>query len=129
MAVTKVERWVTSDDRQHHTLELAEAWEDKIIAADRATEMLLTGASVADCLKFLDYVPDIPPILEQVTHDTQLVISHWQCRNTPGYMVVSFKPNCRVHVWGDAGSWSGPYGNEVTIADLARYAEERNTKL
>lgn len=66
-------------------------------------------------------VPD--PILEEVTAETKLIIEHWQCREKPGYTVRYFTPNRTVYVFGHAGSWSGSYGNDMSILDLADYAK------
>ena len=129
MTITKVDRWVTGDGKEHRSREWAIEWEAKLHSAARATAMLEAGGSVADCLHIMDYKPKKDPILERVTKDTELVISHWQCRDTPGYKVTRFLPDGCVTVFGDAGSWSGPYGGDVTIIDLTRYAKERNTKL
>ena len=129
MAVKKVERWATSDGKEHPSEQWANEWESRIDAAAQATELLESGASIACCLQAMDYLPKIDPILERVTKDTQLVISHWQCCDTPGYKVQRFLPDGRVVVYGDAGSWSGPYGGDVTIADLTYYAKARGTLL
>ena len=129
MAITKVDRWVTSDGKEHSSHNWAIEWESKIDSAAQATELLESGASVACCLQAMGYVPKIDPVLERVNKGTQLVISHWQCCDTPGYKVQRFLPDGRVVVYGDAGSWTGPYGGDVTICDLTRYAKERNTQL
>jgi hypothetical protein len=64
-------------------------------------------------------------ILMKTTKDTGFVVSHWQCSDKPGYKPMRLDHQCRVKLWGDAGCWSGPYGNWVGLADLLRYA--RNT--
>ncbi len=129
MAITKVERWRTGDGKEHSSFGVAAGWEAKRADAATATDLLEMGLSVANCLRAIRYAPDIDPILERVTKDTQLVISHWQCKDTPGYKVARFLPGGRVFVYGDAGSWDGPYGGDVKIDSLTRYAKERNTQL
>ena len=129
MGITEVVRWQTSDGREHRSRKWAEQWEAKIVAAELATEMLDRGESVAACLRAITYPGTIDPILEQVTKDTRLVISHWQCRDTPGYKPTRFCTNGCIIAYGSAGSWAGPYGGEITIRDLVRYAKKRNTKL
>ncbi len=101
----------------------------KLITADRATDMLEAEASVADCLRAMCEVPNIDPILEQVTKDTKLVISHWQCRDAPVYMVRCFRADGRLNVYGHADKSNGFYGDSVTISDLVRYAKDKNTLL
>ena len=129
MTVIEVTRWKTSDGKEHTCCEWAYEWEVKIESAAKATEMLEAGHSVADCLRDMAYKLEIDQILEQVTKKTQLVISHWQCRDTPGYKVTRFLPGGGVIVYGDAGSLSGAYGGDVSISDLIRYAKDRNTIL
>lgn len=130
MGVTKVIRWQTSDGKEHSSQEWAGIWEGKIDAAQKASDMLENGATMAECLRVIGLCPtEVDPILESVTKDTQLVISHWQCQDTPGYKVQRFNADGTVVVWGDAGAWSGPYGGDVKISSLVRYAKDRNTKL
>ena len=64
-------------------------------------------------------------ILMKTTKDTGFVVRHWQCSDKPGYKVLQIDNYGRMHLFGDAGCWSGPYGNLVGLADLLRYA--RNT--
>jgi hypothetical protein len=129
MDITKVQRWVTSDRKEHSSHECATEWEDKITAAANATKMLKDGSSVADCLRAMHTMPNIDPILERVTNETKLVISYWQCRDTPGYKVKRFQADGLVYVSGNAGSWSGAYGNVMRLAELVRHAKHRNTQL
>lgn len=64
-------------------------------------------------------------ILMKTTKDTGFVVRHWQCSETPGYKPCGINSDGLVRLWGDSGSWSGPYGNWVGLEDLLRYA--RNT--
>lgn len=64
--------------------------------------------------------------LKEITKDTALVISHWQCRDEPGYRVIRIELNGQLFVHGHAGSWSGPYGSKVNLSDLLRHY--RDTK-
>jgi len=125
--IKKIEKWITSDGKEHGYEEWAIEWDEKIEAATKATEMLRSGMPVAYCLRAIDYPADIPDVLEYVTKETQLVISHWQCRDTPGYKPIRFRPDGRIDVWGYAGSWSGPYGGAVKIETLAEYAKDKRT--
>ncbi len=64
-------------------------------------------------------------ILMKTTKDTSFVVRHWQCSDKPGYKPCRLNHDVQVLLWGDAGGWSGPYGDWVGLADLLRYA--RNT--
>ena len=129
MGISEVTRWITSDGRIYSSQERAQRWEGQLDAAELATEMLARGSSVAECLRAIDYPAEIDPILNRVTKDTQLVISYWQCRDTPGYKPTRFCADGRIVAYGDAGSWTGPYGGEITVAELVRYAKVRGTIL
>ena len=61
-------------------------------------------------------------ILMKTTKDTGFVVSHWQCINKPVYKPTRLDRAGRVQLFGDAGSWSGPYGNWVELTDLLLYA-------
>ena len=64
-------------------------------------------------------------ILMKTTKDTSFVVRHWQCSDKPGYKPCRLNHDVQVLLFGDAGGWSGPYGDWVGLADLLRYA--RNT--
>ncbi len=129
MSITEVTRWQTSDGDEHVSREWAEKWEAKIEAAKKASDLLDSGASVAECLRAIDYPDEIDPILERVTRGTQLVISHWQCRDTPGYKPTRFCATGQIRAYGHAGAHSGAYGGGMTIRELAGHAKHRNTVL
>lgn len=61
-------------------------------------------------------------ILMKITKDTGFVVTHWQGSDKPGYKPCELNHDVLVHLWGDAGSWGGPYGGWVSLADLVRYA-------
>lgn len=66
-------------------------------------------------------------MLMKITKDTGFVVSHWQCSDKPGYKVCEIDSYGRMHLFGDAGCWSGPYGNWVDLRDLLRYARNTST--
>ncbi len=71
---------------------------------------------------YLDYFSlEEKAILMNITKDTGFKIEHWQCSNKPGYKIVDLNVDGKVHIFGDAGSWSGPYGNWVSIRECIRY--------
>lgn len=63
-------------------------------------------------------------ILMKTTKDTGFVVRHWQCSDRPGYKPCRLNHAGQVQLWGDAGSWSGPYGKWVGLQDLLRYARQ-----
>ena len=127
--VCKMDCWRTSDGKLHRHEPSARTHQFSINQALEATEMLETGMSVGDCLKAVGYPAEIQEILYSVTSESKLVVSHWQCRDTPGYKPIRFLPGLSMRVWGDAGSWSGPYGGTVKLADLVQYALHKNSEL
>ena len=60
--------------------------------------------------------------LWRITKETGFRVSHWQCRQEPGYKPIRVTLDGEIELWGNAGSWSGPYGGVVTVKDLLRYA-------
>lgn len=125
--ITTVTKWQTSDGTEHYSLESAQYFARQMDAARRANAVLDSGGSVADALRAGDWSGEIPAVLERVTKETKLVVEHWQCCSGPGYQVLRVRNDWNLHVWGNAGSWSGSYGGKVSVADLARYASHERT--
>lgn len=126
--VEQITRWRTSDGEVFSTLEGARYHAEQMDLAAKANEILDAGGSIADALRAVGKEASIDPMHERITKDTKLVIEYWQCQSTPGYQVQRFRPNWKLNVWGNAGSWSGSYGGDVNLQDLARYAKHENTK-
>lgn len=126
--VKEVTRFKTTDGKTHLSRASAEMRQEDIEQAKWANQRLVEGWSVARILNAVGRsVPD--EILDQVTKDSKLVVSHWQCRDEPGYQPRYFEPGMNIYVHGDAGSWSGSYGSKMSIADLARYARDKRSIL
>jgi len=121
--IKTVTRYQTPDGDLHRTPEIAEYCLFESDMLGTCNDMLNAGKSIADILRHADRkVPD--EILEYVTKDTKLVISYWQCQDTAGYQPCRFlKGLVGMFVYGNAGCWSGPYGNDVKLSDLVRYAK------
>ena len=126
-APVQVECWKTEDGKLFESQASAEHHQGTLNEAKIANEVFESGASVADSLRAVEFAGDIDPVLERVTKETQLVISHWQCQDTPGYKPVYFEPGLSMYVSGHAGSWSGPCGSSVGLQDLVRYAKDNRT--
>lgn len=67
-------------------------------------------------------------ILMKTTKETGFVVRHWQCSDKPGYKVCQLNNAGHLHLFGDSGSWSGPYGNWIGLQDLLRYAHQTAAK-
>jgi len=108
--------------KKYSTRESAEYDEELYLKIEKANERFQNGENLYDVLKDLGVARyRLHKILKKINRDTKLKIPHWQCRNTPGYQVIKINPDLTIFVHGDAGSWSGPYGENVTIEDLVRY--------
>ena len=107
-----------------------DAWnhEKKLSKRDLANEMLAEGCTVGAILRKLGH-HCIDPILDKITKDSKMCIEYFQCSTKPGYQVKNFAINMSVYVHGDAGAWSGEYGNWITLETLVRYAQHRSTIL
>lgn len=125
--IKEITKWQTVDGEEHYSIEAAQRHVEQIVRVNRANSVLNSGGSVADALRAFSTRGDIDPILERVNKETKLVISYWQCRETPGYQPREFHVNGQLWVYGDAGGHTGSYGNEVTISDLVRYAKDERT--
>lgn len=105
--------WFSQDSAERHQIE--------VLMAKFATEKLKEGYSIGEIFRAVSF-PVADPLLDQITKDSSLVIYHWQCRETPGYKPSSFREGMMIYVGGNAGSWSGSYGNWMGTTELLRYA-------
>lgn len=142
----RIEGWRTSDGRVHINESSARWWQGQIESAAALTASLESGADLASACAAVGWFQGLTEedrmTLAHVTRETKLVISHlasilaitstagsqmlsgWQCRDQPGYQVIRANPDGTFFVHGDAGSWSGPYGSNVDIKDVIRYARD-----
>lgn len=122
-----VEAFETSDGELHRTREAASYAQRRIDGAARATELLEHGHSLGEALREGGFLrAGVYPDLDEIFASTKLVIHHWQCSDKPSYQPVRVQKDGRVFVFGDAGSWSGPWGTPggVALDDLVRYWNE-----
>lgn len=112
----------TTDGKHFSMVEAAEHHQDRINQAAQATAELRNGASLLHALTAagMSFASGLDE-LSEITKDTELVISHWQCRDNPGYKPQWVNHDGRVFCFGYAGSWSGPYGGLVKLVDLVSY--------
>ena len=117
-----VTSYQTSDNQLHPTESSARWWQSRLEGAALATRMLEEGRSLGASLREGGFLPaDICPSLDEVFTTTKLVISHWQCRDEPGYAPAYITPDGGIFVHGHAGSWSGPYGANCSATEVERY--------
>lgn len=55
--------------------------------------------------------------LKKVTKDNCFKMSHWQCCEQPAYQITQINYRGDIYLWG-IGSYSGGYGNWITMANL-----------
>jgi len=125
--IRQITCWETEDGQMFRAQGMAEFHDKQLRDARFANELLEQDKSIAECLRAIDYVGEIDPVLERVTQKTKMVISHWQCSDNAGYSPQYFLSNLTLFVHGDAGVWSGSYGSNVKLADLVRYAKITGT--
>lgn len=125
--IRRIVHYVTKDNKNFTSFEVASQWGVWLDKIDEANKMLLAGESLGAILKFLDREIE-NPIVNKINKDTEFVINHWQCSNNPGYKIRFINSNLSFYVSGDVGRWDGYYGNYVKLGDLLRYAEHKNTR-
>ncbi len=125
--IKTVTRYVTTDGKDFSYSAWAEDWQKDIDWAAGATAKLETGSTLFDALAPRN--EHAPEIFKRITKDSEMVISYWQCRETPGYKVCRVNPIGSLYVYGNAGSWSGGYGGDVSQRDLERYASDERSIL
>ena len=125
-----IEAFETSDREIHRSRSAAEWHQQRLDGCTTANRMLDDGASVGASLRAGGLLPDgVYPELDEVFASTKLVISHWQCRDQSGYQPTRITSDGGVYVFGDAGSWSGPYGAVCSPQDLVRYFVDTKKRL
>lgn len=95
--IREVTMWITGDNEKHYSREAAERWQHQCDLAALATERFrLEGISLLAALQVagIRVSEEVRAALSRVIKDTALVISHWQCREQPGYAVREIKRNC-----------------------------------
>jgi len=118
----EIQAFETSDGNIYRSLDIAQAHQKRIDGAVIATKALRDGQSLGASMRAGGFLAvGILPELDSIFASTKLVISHWQCRDQPGYSPIDVRPDGLVRVFGDAGSWSGPYGNWCSLHEIAEY--------
>lgn len=125
---TEVAAWKCSDGRVFDDFGWADRHQKDLWSLRVANERLDAGDTIAECLRSAHYLGHIDPVFEKISKETKLVISHWQCKDIPGYQPCYFHLGLMdMHVAGDAGAWSGPWGTKVSLREIASYAEDPKT--
>ncbi len=129
----QVTRFQSDDGRLFLTEQEALHHEQRVTDAQTASMMFQEGCTLLEALQFACRVggyftqtlaPHESDVLSATFHTTGISIPHWQCRNEPGYHVERIEPDGSLFVWGNAGSWSGPYGNKVNVRELVQYIDQ-----
>jgi len=110
-------KWVTKDHKEHLSYEQAVRWVSEMQKANVADKMLSAGRNLEDIFE-IALKKECPEILKDVTRQTKIKISYWQCKEYPVYSLGYFNANGTIRVGGNG------YGNDVTIRDLVRYMED-----
>ena len=82
-----------------------------------ATSLLREDRSLSSINYFCGFGWKLTKEQEDITQDNCFVVSHWQCCDSPAYRIVSISSNGTLELRGK-GSWSGYYGNSVSIDRL-----------
>lgn len=129
----RIDAYRTTDGKVHLLLSVAEDWQERLNGSVISNRLFYAGSSLGESLRFSGLlsseVSDRMPELDEITRDTKLIISHWQCRDTPGYQPIRVTAGGSVFVHGDAGSWSGPYGNLCALHEVAKYWVDTKRRL
>lgn len=130
-AVERIAAWRTSDGQVFTFESSAVDHQDRLDRAELATKALRDGASVGVALRDHGFMHSSQPLheLDDMFTTSELIISYWQCRDTPGYQPYAILPDGSVMVGGDAGSWSGGYSSPVHPRDLVRYWVDTKAQL
>ncbi len=123
--IEEIIKYRCSDGEEYSFKDSAEYHEEQIALSDKAQEAYEAGNTLAEVLRLVGKESLVRPIFEKIRKTSKLVISHWQCRDTPGYQPLRITPTWEVFTYGNAGSWSGSYGHDISLQDLARYAEDK----
>jgi hypothetical protein len=125
----RIDMWRAPDGRTFSTEQSCLEYEQQVADADAANAALEGGASLLAVLQLANRsrswwrADDADAaLLSSMTKDTALVVRHWQCSDKPGYKFCRVDYEGRIRLYGDAGSWSGSYGNWVSLEDFIRYA-------
>ena len=119
--------WKTTDGKIFEDAMWAERHEAQLGRCALANKFLKEGNTVGDVLSAVNYAGEIDPILDRVTRETKLVISHWQCSDKAEYRPALFQTNMSIHVCGGEALFGGTYGDDIPIRELARYARDKRT--
>lgn len=119
----RIMTWRTSDGKLFTIEASAVDHQERIERAARATAAIESGCSVGVALRDHGFIHPAQPHheLDDLYANSELIISYWQCCETPGYKPSTVRFDGCVYVSGDAGSWTGAYGGHVEIRELVRY--------
>ena len=127
-----VVEYEADDGKRFPSKQLCSEYEEECKNIKEANSMLEQGSSLFDVMGMVNKTypnwitilsEDQIELLKKITKDSQFVVSYWQCRGNPGYKVCAIVNSKAILLFGDVGSWSGPYGNWISLSELLRYAK------
>ena len=123
--MTKIEAFKCDDGKVFEYEPDAKRWEIRVRNAKKAQKIWDDGNSLASALAACyDGAFDVA-FCTKFNKDTLLKISHWQCKDVPGYGIMRFNPDDTVFVYGNVGAWTGPYGRDVKMDELFSILENQ----
>lgn len=82
-----------------------------------ANSLLRSGRSLESINYLCGFNWKLTEEQKRITKDNCFIVSHWQCCDKPAYQIVFIGHNGRIKLSGK-GSWSGYYGNYVSLDSL-----------
>ncbi len=127
----EIQMWECSDGERWPCVATAVYHQQQVAAAETANRLWREGHDLKSTLQavgwWTEYLEQETPAGHRLTKDSRLVISHWQCSKEPAYRIVEFCASGRLHVFGNAVSWSNGYGENLSVAEVLRYAKTPGT--
>lgn len=82
----------------------------------KANIMLDKGYTLQEINDACNIWYSVPTYLQKVNKDNCFRIDFWQCCSKPAYRIDRILINRKIRVYG-CGSWSGYYGDELSLSD------------
>lgn len=129
--------YVAEDGKQFSKQDYCQEYEQFCECVNAANEMLENGATLYAVLAkanemhswWADNIgTEEKVMLMRMNKDSKLAVPHWQCRSQPGYKFCRLNNDGTIFLFGDAGSWSGSYGNNVSVREFCGYAKDTFAK-
>lgn len=134
-----ITKYVADDGKEFRSEKECLEHEYFVREVEKVSAKFSKGASLLNCLQEISQLSyegqglylglEMPSenteVLAAINNEFKFYIPHWQCAETPGYKLISIEYtgySVQLFIYGDAGSWSGPYGSRCGLGDTLRYA-------